>query len=91
MAEVPPSHLQDRADRALAALDRIRGARVSQLRSRTLADEIDLLEDAFADDAQDALARMRAVESTLRELEAALDRAGESLEALAKRSAVGTP
>jgi hypothetical protein len=34
---------------------------------------------------------MRAVESTLRELEAALDRAGESLEALAKRSAVGTP
>ena len=90
MAEVQPSHLQDRVDRALAALDRIRGSRVSQLSSRILADEISLLEDAFADDAQEAVARMRAIESTLSELQAALDRAGESLEVLAKRSAVGT-
>ena len=90
MAEVPPSHLQDRVDRALAALDRIRGSRVSQLSSRTLAGEISLLEAAFAGGADDALARMRTIEVILDELQAELDRAGEALETLARRSSVGT-
>jgi hypothetical protein len=90
MAEVPRSHLQDRVDRALAALDRIRGSRVSQLTSRALADEIGRLEAAYGKDADGALARMRAVEAALDELQFGLDRAAEALEALAKRSAVGT-
>jgi hypothetical protein len=90
MAAVPPSHLHERVDRALAELDRIRGSRVSQLNPRALADESSLLEGAYGKDAEEAPARLRAVETAVDALQSELDRAGDSLEALAKRSAVGT-